>query len=201
MVPGLPCLCGHVTVAGACQRETHTPSLRGWGWGVKDGSRLPSPRLFSFSRQGLGHSMMLRTDSQGRNWGEKRKEANSITSRTSHMICRPQCKRKRWGPWFRECSEDQASISTLNPVWDQPSSSLQDHSIPTLLYVCSARGVGKQVACVCKLWSSVHWLKETSNKKLQKKANLFSPMYGLAKKLFWVFLLHLIESFKCKQVA
>ena len=119
-VPGLPCPCGHVTVADACQRETHTPSLRGWGWGVKDGSRLPSPRLFSFSRQGLGHSTVLRTDSQGRKWGEKRKVANSITSRTSHMICRSQCKRKRWGAWFRECSGDQVSISTLNPVWDHP---------------------------------------------------------------------------------
>lgn len=48
MVPGLPCPWGHVTTAGACQRETQTPSLRGWGWGVKDGSRLPSPRLLFF---------------------------------------------------------------------------------------------------------------------------------------------------------
>jgi len=102
-MPGLPCPCRHVTVAGALQRKTHTPSLRGWGWGVIDGSRLPSPRLFSFSGQGLGHSRVLRTESQGRKWGEKRKVANSIKSRTKYMICRSQCKRKRWGPWFRKC--------------------------------------------------------------------------------------------------
>ena len=63
-MPGLPCPCRHVTVAGALQRKTHTPSLRGWGWGIKDGSRLPSPRLFSFSGQGLGHSRVLRTESK-----------------------------------------------------------------------------------------------------------------------------------------
>ena len=47
----------------------------------------------------------------------------------------------------------------------------------TLACVCGTQALGKQVACICKLWSSVHWLWEPLKvkQKLQEKENLFSP--------------------------
>lgn len=135
-------------------QKTQAPGLRGWGWETKDGSRDPSP----FFGQAVG--LRLAPGAQhGQEMGGREKEAKAVSSlkgRTSYRICRSPCKMEMY-------EERQAGVSSDAPRAGPPSSRSP---------VCPGHApvepaglapphpgtltLGKQVARICRLCSSVH---------------------------------------------